>query len=116
MMEELIDKKRKTDKFLYRALERTVEHMLGVIVSIGAIGSFLYWLGATSFATSTEFQKFKAEIHEKADTMETAYIKKVANIDKTQAIQQEQIKNIKEDIRDIKDQNKEILYILRRRR
>lgn len=92
-----MEKRRKRDSLFFIA----VNHVAGVLMSVGAIGGFLYWLGATSFATNSEFLKFKEAIHEKADTMETTYIKSMAHIDKTQAIQKEQIKNITEDVREI---------------
>lgn len=100
-----MENRRKRDSLFFIALN----HMAAVITSVIVIGGSLYWLGATSFATATEFQNFKTETHEKMDTIETTYLKSMAHVDKTQAVQQEQIKNLMQDVR-------EILNILRRGR
>jgi len=82
------------------------------IAAIGAIG---FWLVNTTFATNEKVESIDRKYHKVADTMEKTYIKEIAEIKQVQAVTNEKIKAISENVKDVKASNKEILFIIRKK-
>jgi len=104
------NKRRKQDTNFYKF----VTHAGTIASAIIAIGAVVFWFIGTSFATKNHVDLVEDKFDKKAYEMESAYKEKISSIDKTLAIQGQQLEFIKEKTTSQEKKTDEILYYLRR--
>lgn len=102
-------KKKLTDRFEDSAIFRFITTIPIIIGSFAVIGGFLIWLGNTSFVSKKEF---KTLVNIK-DTMQAKYRSDFAETNKTLAVMDKTLENIKEKQSDAKksdEKQEKLLY------